>query len=363
MTHARTAADQLSQLLRRERVAAADFLVALADFDRQRLWQDLGHRSLFYFLHRELGLSKGAAFYRKTAAELVQRFPEIVEPLRDGRLCITSVVELAKVITPQNREAVLPRFFQCSKREAMAIAAAIKPAEVVPHREVVAALQPPRMRPPPVVQPVEPPGAPPAVPFHPPTSNGQARPEGTDPTSSADRSLTSALPPRDWAEPLTAERSRLHVTVSRRFLEKLEAARAALSHSHPGATFEQVLEVGLDLAIERHARRRGLVQKPRAKARPAKPEHVPAAVKRAVWTRDGGRCQWPLDSGGICGSTVRVEFDHVEPRARGGPPTVGNGRLLCDVHQAVAARRVFGDAWMDRFTRKGAPGPRERAPP
>src|SRR5262249_62412333 len=41
---------------------------------------------------------------------------------------------------------------------------------------------------------------------------------------------------RDQALPLTADLSRLHVTVSRRFLEKLEAARAARSPSHPGTT-------------------------------------------------------------------------------------------------------------------------------
>ena len=102
-TNARDLTVRLVALLRREQGALADFLLALADFDRRRLWLELGHSSLFYFLHRELGLSKGAAFYRKTAAELIQRFPEIVEPLRDGRLCITSVVELAKVITPENQ--------------------------------------------------------------------------------------------------------------------------------------------------------------------------------------------------------------------------------------------------------------------
>jgi len=79
---------RLARLLRQEQGALADFLLALADFDRQRLWLELGHSSLFYFLHRELGLSKGAAHYRKVAAELVQRFPEVVEPLRDGRLCM-----------------------------------------------------------------------------------------------------------------------------------------------------------------------------------------------------------------------------------------------------------------------------------
>jgi hypothetical protein len=67
----------------------AAFLVALADFDDRRLWLKLGYSSLFVFLHRELGLSKGASHFRRVAAELIQRFPEVVEPLRDGRLCIT----------------------------------------------------------------------------------------------------------------------------------------------------------------------------------------------------------------------------------------------------------------------------------
>src|SRR5205814_9608944 len=137
MTHARVLAGRLADLLRREQDALAEFLIALADFDRRRGWMELGHSSLFYFLHRELGLSKGAAQYRKTAAELVQRFPEIVEPLRDGRLCITSIVELAKVLTRENRREMLPRFFQRSRRESIAIVAALQPAEAVPHRDVV----------------------------------------------------------------------------------------------------------------------------------------------------------------------------------------------------------------------------------
>jgi hypothetical protein len=66
------------------------------------------HGSLFSFLHRELGLSKGAAYYRKVAAELVQRFPEVIAPLRDGRLCFTSVVELAKVLTPRGSSSARP---------------------------------------------------------------------------------------------------------------------------------------------------------------------------------------------------------------------------------------------------------------
>ena len=62
------------------------------------------------------------------------------------------------------------------------------------------------------------------------------------------------------------------MTVTRRFMEKLAAARAALSHSHPGATEGEILEAGLDLLLERHAKRKGLVEKPLREPPPAKPD-------------------------------------------------------------------------------------------
>lgn len=140
--------------------------------------------------------------------------------------------------------------------------------------------------------------------------------------------------------------------MSKRFLDKLEAARAALSHSLPCATTELILEVALDLLLARDARRKGLVAKPRPAPRHPPPglRQVPAAVRRAVWERDAGRCQWPVESGGICGSTYQVELDHTRPIAQGGRSTVEGMRLLCRPHNDLAARRVYGDAWMDRYT-------------
>jgi len=149
--------------------------------------------------------------------------------------------------------------------------------------------------------------------------------------------------------------------VSRRFLDKLEAARAALSHARPAASAEAILEAGLDLVLQRHPNRKGLVKKPRQNSPSAKSPALTATVKRQVWTRDRGRCQWPLESGGICGSTLRLEFDHLVPRAREGPSTTENIRLLCRVHNDLAARRAFGDDWMNQFTRK--PGEHRSAQP
>ena len=351
MTSARDLASRLAGLLARERAALADFLVALAAFDHERRWLELGHASLFYFLHRELGLSKGAAFYRKTAAELIQKFPEVVDPLRDGRLCLTSVVELSKAITDENAREVLPRFFHLSRREAKEVSAELCPALDPPRRDVVTAAA--RVEPFAYAAGAEPAEVPVV---HPVNRLLDIKSEST-PVPSAPTPVAPLRPERrDEIQPMTADSSRLHVTVSRRFLEKLEAARAALSHAHPGADAQEILEAGLDLLLERHARRRGKTERPRREPPRSKPEHVPAHVKREVWDRDGGRCQWRLEGGGICGSTQRVELDHVVARGRGGPSTPENLRLLCRVHNDLAARLVYGDAWMDMFTHgKAAP--------
>jgi hypothetical protein len=283
----------------------------------------LGHASVFYYLHRDLGLSKGSAHYRKVAAQLIQRFPEVVAPLREGKLCITSVVELARVITPENSAEVLPRFFHRSKQEAKAVAVEICPATVIPRRDVVTEL--PR-----------------AAPFHPGETPSNA-PHAPPALAPAER--------RDSTEPLTPDLRRIHMTVSKQFLDKLDAARKGQGHAQPGASAEKVIEAALDLLLAQQAKRRGAVKAPRKVSRPTTSSHVPAAVRRAVWSRDEGKCTWPLDSGGICGSTLRLEIDHVVPRARGGPSTIDNCRLACRAHNQLAARQVYGDDWMDQFTR------------
>ncbi|MFL5299093.1 MAG: HNH endonuclease [Anaeromyxobacteraceae bacterium] len=307
MHDTRDLAKRLAELLSREHGALADFLVALADFDRERRWLELGHTSLFYFLHRELGLSKGAAFYRKTAAELLQRYPEVVEPLRSGQLCLSTLVELAKVITPENRGEVVARFFHASKQEAKAISAELCPAEAAPHRDVVTALEPlPKstsVRSPASAPRLELPLAPVArgESVHPGETHCESAPTCAPVTPPAP---TVAAVKRDEAEPLTADLRRLHVTVSRRFLEKLAAARDALSHRLPDGGTEAVLEAALDLLLAAQDKKRGLVKKPRTSPAPpsASSRHVPAAVRRAVFIRDGGCCQWPMSSGGVCGS-------------------------------------------------------------
>jgi len=374
----------------------ADFLLALADFDRRRGWERLGHASLFAFLNVELGLSKGAAFVRSSAARLIQAHPEALEPLRDGRLCLSSVAELGRVATPASFTEVLPRFIGCSSREAREVAAAIAPREAPPVRDQVTRFAPVGERPARiasadlVVTPTMtfPPGL-----VGPPTPNPAAVAAALTLASSVDsesvraHELDLTHPVRvharcDQVEPLTADLRRLHVTVSRQFLRELETAKEGLSHAIPNATTEQVLHEALRLLLEKQAKSRGEVKRPRNLAmaptvaasapeanrvgaaapaashavtgppfprREGPRESIPAAVRRAVWARDGGRCSWPLDSGGCCGSTHRLELDHLVPWAAWGGATEANLRVVCAAHNRLAAREAFGERWMGRY--------------
>ncbi|HEY6100723.1 MAG TPA: HNH endonuclease, partial [Anaeromyxobacter sp.] len=129
--------------------------------------------------------------------------------------------------------------------------------------------------------------------------------------------------------------------------------RDALSHSHPGASTEEILLACMQLMLDRKAKEKGLVERPLETPRPCRPERIPAHVRREVMKRSGGRCEWVFENGERCNSTWQIEVDHLDPKALGGEATVERCRAACRPHNLLAARRVFGDAWMDRYAPSG----------
>jgi hypothetical protein len=353
MENAREFANRLLELLRNERHAMAEFLIALAEFDRRDLYRELGHATLFSFLRVELKLSAGAAQYRKTAAELVQRFPEVEAALRDGRVCFSAVIQIAKVLTPENCAEVLPRFFGLSARDATFVAVSIRPVESAPRREVLVPSRPAVAARTIEVVATGSPDAAPLLAFRTSevaTDEAAPAPVGAQGPASLPPVPTRTTPPKPSSfEPLDGEHGRMHLNVSMRLHRKIEEAK----HGHPGATLEEVFEAALDALLTQRAKRRGIGVKPRKTPRPAKPETITAELTRALFARSGGRCEWRFESGERCNSPVLPEQDHVTPSALGGPTTLEGMRILCRPHNDLAARRVFGDRWMNRFTGKG----------
>src|SRR5262252_1555515 len=133
---------ELRALLGNERNALVEFILRLADFQRLKCWAELGYASLWLFLRKELGLSEAMASYRAAAAELVGRFPQIVDFLRDGRLCVTNLIKLRDVLTEANCEEVLAQVAGKPRRDVELVAAVYHPKPVT--REVLRQLPEPR---------------------------------------------------------------------------------------------------------------------------------------------------------------------------------------------------------------------------
>ena len=71
--------------------------------------------------------------------------------------------------------------------------------------------------------------------------------------------------------------------------------------------------------------------------------YIPAAVRRAVWQRDGGACAFVAPNGKRCGETGGLEFHHKRPFADGGEGTHANLELRCTTHNRREASRWYGD--------------------
>ncbi|MEE9271618.1 MAG: HNH endonuclease signature motif containing protein [Candidatus Krumholzibacteria bacterium] len=82
---------------------------------------------------------------------------------------------------------------------------------------------------------------------------------------------------------------------------------------------------------------------------------IPAAIRDAVYARDGGRCRFKGTSGRRCGSRNGLEIDHVLPVARGGRNEASNLRLLCSWHNRLEAERLMGPDIVSRFCRNHSP--------
>jgi len=180
-------------------------------------------------------------------------------------------------------------------------------------------------------------------------------------------------------EPLAKDRYGLHFTIDAETLEELEKVRALARHRLPGGELSELFKLAMkalraDLEKNRFAvgkKRRtrkasaavqsepeplGAAAEPHPPAEAALeapevpqdtvPRSPSAEVAREVYARDEGQCTFIADGGRRCGTRAFLEFDHIEPAALGGEPTVGNLRLRCRAHNQRYARQCYGEQHM-----------------
>ena len=367
---------RLVALLKQSRWVEAELIAHIAEVDQRRLYAHQASPSMFVYCTQVLHLSNPEAYLRITVARASREHPMLLEMLADGRLHLSAIARLAPHLTEANRDAVLGRAAHRSKREIDELVARLAPKPDVcvsirklPERRDMAERLPTatvglggpaapdarRLSPERVVSPASAPnekGAPasqlfpdgvPVAPPHP----YRAAPSPTP------------LPVRPAVlEPLAPGRYKVQFTAGGGFRDKLERLQALMRSSVPDGDLAAIIEAAVTEKLERlEARRFAKTRAPRKDLAEtdtsASSRHIPAAVRRAVHRRDGGRCRFVDEQGRRCPERHRLEFHHLVPFGHGGDHSPGNLRLACPAHNRFLAEQDYGQEVMARHRRSG----------
>jgi hypothetical protein len=381
---------RLSDLLGRSRRDEADLVAHIGEVDSRRLYAREASPSMFAYCTEVLHLSEAEAYLRIAAARASREHPLLLTLLADGRLHLTAIAKLAPHLTPENREALLNRAAHRSKREIEELVAELAPRpdapavmRKLPDRRAGTASPALRLGPDAEV---------PSLGLRPdggPSVGRQLRPDGVgthepelcpdgvaarEPNLRSDgvaaagverlspAAAVSSLSLRARpavVEPLAPARYKVQFTASAELHDKLERLRALMRPSVPDGDLAAIVEQAVTEKLQRlEARRLARTQAPRKTLSQSKisptTRRIPAAVKRAVYERDGGRCRYENEQGRRCTARQGLEFHHRHPFGRGGDHSVANISLACRCHNGYLAEVDYAREAIARHRRSGS---------
>ena len=336
--------DTLERLADEERQRLPYFLACLGIADSKKLPETRGYESTFDYCVKRLKLSEGEAYRRIHAARAANHKPELYSALKDGILNLSTVSKLAPHIRRPDASDLISQASNKSFREVEKMVAPLTPerkkrdsvravAVFVERKLAEAQTSAASAMPPTDAPPIEaslvsaeteppPPAAPPYV-------------------KSSQESGAFQLPAP--AEPSRAVEVRIdfHFQGSVALRDAIDRAKELLAHKFPIGRLGEILQEVLLDYLDRNDPQRAL-KLGRLGPVPGRAT-IPAAVRRAVWARDGGRCSYVGTTGQRCIARRALELDHRRPRALGGRDTVDNLRLLCRPHNDAERRRLLGE--------------------
>ena len=379
---------RLSDLLGQSRRDEAALVAHVSEVDRRRLYAREASPSMFAYCTEVLHLSEAEAYLRIAAARASREHPLLLTLLADGRLHLTAIAKLAPHLTLENREALLKRAAHKSRREIEELVAEISPCpdapavmRKLPDRRKGKTSSFPRLGPDAEVLSLglRPEGG--------ASVDGQLRPDGaaaceselrlngvgaSEPELVPDRVAcgpelrlggAGAAPPSGparpaWAAPLAPGRYKVQFTASAALYDKIDRLRALMRPSVPDGDLAAIVEQAVTEKLQRlEARRFARTPAPRKmlseSETSATTRQIPAAVKRAVYERDGGRCHYQDKRGRRCTARQGLEFHHRRPFGRGGDHSVDNVSLACKCHNAYLAEVDYGREAIARHRRSG----------
>ena len=345
---------RLGELVAHSHRVEADLVAHIGELDERQLYARRASPSTFAYCTEALHLSEAEAYRRITVARAARKHPVLLAMLRDGRVHLSGLALLVPLLTRENCEALLERATHRTKRQIEVLVAELAPRPDAP--STIRRLPEPRLAPmgaAPLHGPADAPAgelvpgrvdaealvAPAASPDADLGNSASAASLSVDgsPNTASPRLSTRARPSPATIQPLSPGRYKIQFTASTALRDKIERLRALMRSEEPDGDLAVILEHAVTEKLERlEARRFAKTAAPRKSLPALHPapttRQIPAAVRRAVVTREGGRCAFVDPQGRRCPERDRLEFHHRRPFGMGGDHSLGNVGLLCAAH-------------------------------
>ncbi len=365
---------RLADLLRQSRRVEAELVAHIGEVDQRGLYAREAQPSMFAYCTEVLRLSEAEAYLRIAAARAARAHPVLLGMLGDGRLHLTAIAKLAPHLTPENRDRLLQQATHRSKRQIEELVAAL-----APRADVTAMIRKlPERRPSAEASRERGSYAWPIAPSAMDPSPNGADAGGQTPEAAGSRSSCSSISssepvaaaapqlrpdavasrpgPIALVKPLSPDRYKVQFTASAGLRDKLARLQALMRPSVPDGDLAAIIEQAVTEKLARlearrfakaAASRKGLEQ---ATGTPAT-RYIPAAVRRAVAQRDGGRCAFVDGLGRRCPAQDRLEYHHRRPFGFGGDHDPRNIALVCRAHNTYLARHDYGRRIISQYGR------------
>ena len=300
-----------------EKRVVAKLIRYLHELDERRYYRELGFSSLHAYCTERLGYSNSAAWRRISTARALETCPELTEKLERGDLSLCTASQIARVVTPENKEELFAQTEGKSKREVEKVLSNYLPERAAP------------------------------------TKLERVRVSATkEPTASL---FQTATPPRaKKTYTITLELTEEEMTLveeAQKLLSTSKVKDALLGSAKKLIGHKRALEKKREARARRESLPPVAVNAGEETQEVKSTRYTAADVRHAVEQRDGCQCTFVAADGTQCSETRWLQLDHILPFALGGLNTVENLRLRCFAHNQLEAENVFGKAAIRRLVK------------
>lgn len=290
----------LKLLKAREDEVLVEVLEHIQEFERRKLHLKLGHPTLYGYLTEVLGYSESEAYRRIESSRFVKSNPELKALIKKGRLTLTSISEVRSAVRSIEKINQKP----ISRQEQIELAKAVVDSSKKETQKILAQKLP-------EFKPVE----------------------------------------YERKQELVDGGIQITMRLTKPQREKVDTTKDILVRGGPVGNTATLLEKLCDFFM----RKKDLTQpkstqslnsrKETARKAPESTQqirpHISMNLRRAVFRRDNGRCQFKAPDGKTCNTTYNIAIDHIIPLSAGGPNTLENLRCLCRAHNQWKADKII----------------------